>query len=260
MADNLIPGCQQISVDGFGPIYHFSTIDSTQTFARINAQTLPSPTAIVADQQTNGHGRKKRVWVSPPGCLMFSMIVDLSEAVADVLTTISPIICVRVVQYIRSLPGCGDVTVKWPNDVYWRGKKLCGILTDAIACGDEMKLIVGLGLNVTNDVPPEAVSLANILAAADELSFIHPDPSQSMAFIRDDLLRHVVDAVTEVAPFEEFQGAYNALMGPSYFRLPTSQHMHHVTGILECGRIRTEDRVFTSEELAEAEWCLVQPE
>jgi BirA family biotin operon repressor/biotin-[acetyl-CoA-carboxylase] ligase len=53
--------------------------------------------------------------------------------------------------------------IKWPNDIFYSGRKLCGILTEIVSSGsDAEKVIVGIGLNVNNTVPPEGVSLREI--------------------------------------------------------------------------------------------------
>lgn len=66
----------------------------------------------------------------------------------------------------RACPGLTPVGLKWPNDLFVRGRKVGGILTEARWVGASCQwVIVGLGLNVTNVLPPELEPVATSLAA-----------------------------------------------------------------------------------------------
>lgn len=107
-----------------------------------------------------------------------------------------------------------------------------------------MKLIIGMGLNVTNDGPPEAVNLAAI----------SPEAPLTFTELRDALMCTALDAVTHMPPFDEFQAMWDGLMGPSTFTKPGIPDQFTVLQITEAGGVLTDKGEFTPDDLADAEW------
>lgn len=152
---------------------HPSTNDRALELAKSDALAVPA--LVLTESQTAGRGRGTNRWWSSPGALMFSLIVEpesLSLA-QDVWPRISLTAAVAVCEQLRRwAPGvsCG---LRWPNDVFFAGKKLCGILIEiptATADG-RRRLVLGMGLNVNNsfrDAPDEQRRVATSLA--DETS------------------------------------------------------------------------------------------
>lgn len=122
-------------------IHQFDTLESTNATALL----CPAGTVVMAESQTAGRGRYGRTWQSPKGNLYMSLVLpDLGkENMALPFLT--------AVAVADSLPGF-DVTLKWPNDILLRGKKLAGILIEK--SGD--KVVVGIGVNVMTS-PEEGV-------------------------------------------------------------------------------------------------------
>ena len=122
--------------------------------------------AVIALDQTAGHGRFGRTWVSAPGAsLTMSVVVHSTGA----LTLLPDIVCgVAVVRAIHRLTGA-TATIKWPNDVRLDGKKVCGILViGRIDTQGHATSVVGIGLNLGLDFEryPELREVATSLAAA----------------------------------------------------------------------------------------------
>lgn len=148
-------------------------LDSTNRAAMSLAQNglAELPALIGANRQTAGRGRGSNAWWSADGALTFSLLFNPLDrglplerwpqvalmtglAVADTLE--------------NYLPPAG-VQLKWPNDVYADGRKICGILTE-VPPGCTDRLVVGIGLNVGNslaeapdDLRSSAVSLRDLL-------------------------------------------------------------------------------------------------
>jgi BirA family biotin operon repressor/biotin-[acetyl-CoA-carboxylase] ligase len=126
------------------------------------------PALVVARQQTAGKGRGRNTWWSSEGAITFSLLVDQATtglqpakwpqlslttavAVCDALTAVlgsgdNPQYEIR---NPKSNPGLG---IKWPNDVFLDGGKVCGILIESPggAAPAKNRLIIGIGINVNN--------------------------------------------------------------------------------------------------------------
>lgn len=147
-------------------IIRLDEIDSTNEYAKrfiADGWSGEDITVVSAQYQTAGKGRRGRSWVSPPGTsLMFSMFFKPGGSIDD-----CPMITLVSAMAIKeALADNGaDCTIKWPNDLVWEGKKLCGILTEALP--ESGYVIVGAGINLTQDSWPEelenrAVSILQI--------------------------------------------------------------------------------------------------
>jgi BirA family transcriptional regulator, biotin operon repressor / biotin---[acetyl-CoA-carboxylase] ligase len=131
-------------------IHFFAEVDSTNDVAfKLALGGVPEGTVVIADCQTRGKGRLKRQWQSPPGCNLYTSIVVRPKIDPIFAPQITLMTGVAVADLLSGY--CpGDVTLKWPNDVQIRGKKVCGILTEMRASATEgvVFVVVGVGINV----------------------------------------------------------------------------------------------------------------
>lgn len=117
--------------------------------------------AVLARAQTNGRGRCGRSFYSPEGSgLYMSYILDMSPEDA-LKIPLTPLCAVAVCRALEAF-GVRGVGIKWVNDVYLRGKKVCGILVES--CGD--KVICGIGVNLTTESFPEGLGNAGSVSLA----------------------------------------------------------------------------------------------
>ncbi len=137
---------------------------STNTDCRQHlTRHAPTPVLITADRQTGGRGRQGKSFESPAGGLYMSLGVrsDLPIAQTVRITTAASVAVCRAIQSVCGL-SCG---VKWVNDVYCNGKKLCGILTEGVnnyGTGITDDLILGVGINLISF--PEGMNATSVLA------------------------------------------------------------------------------------------------
>jgi BirA family biotin operon repressor/biotin-[acetyl-CoA-carboxylase] ligase len=133
-------------------IAYRDVIESTQTLARAYADDgLEDGLVILAESQTAGRGRLGRRWVSDRGGLWFSVALT-PKAPPDFIQVFSYMASLSVRDSIAPLAGSSP-WLKWPNDVFVKSKKVCGVLTEVAATTDEIRyLLLGIGLNVNNDV------------------------------------------------------------------------------------------------------------
>ena len=128
-------------------IYHFKSLPSTQDKAKEFAKKGLSNVIIIADVQTRGRGRFKRKWYSSKGGLWMSILLKPSTIQnLQYLTFSAAVAVVKAIKKILNL----NIKIKWPNDVHYNGKKLCGILTEGIF-GKENHVVVGIGVNVNQN-------------------------------------------------------------------------------------------------------------
>ena len=150
-------------------IVHIDETDSTNSWLRkrLAADERSDANLVVwAEYQTAGRGCGTNQWESERGeNLTFSMLIHPKELPATqqfhISMAISLAICEAIGQYI------GDVSIKWPNDIYWRNGKIGGILIENTLKGSIiMDSIIGVGLNVNQRVfksdAPNPVSMWQI--------------------------------------------------------------------------------------------------
>lgn len=137
-------------------IIRLDEVESTNLFAA----ALPGGDVVVtAKRQTGGRGTKGRRFVSDEGGVYLSRRTCPENFPAEnaflIMAGASVAVC-RTLERFGFSPG-----IKWPNDVYVAGRKICGILIENTFSGKTVsRSIVGIGLNVNNDFPPELSGIA----------------------------------------------------------------------------------------------------
>jgi BirA family biotin operon repressor/biotin-[acetyl-CoA-carboxylase] ligase len=136
-------------------ILEFEKLESTQKKAKEIAKEAEPWTVVLAKEQTGGYGRKGNFWYSPRGGLYFSVILPKTKIEDLQILTILAAFCVaKILKEDFKL----EPFIKLPNDVYVNNKKICGILTENIISGKEVKnSIIGIGLNTNIEDFPEGL-------------------------------------------------------------------------------------------------------
>ena len=142
-----------LKTERFGQeVTYLPSTASTNLVAKKHAQQgAPEGSLIITDYQTKGRGRLERRWWSPPGeNLLFSLIFRPPFEITQTfcLTALSSL---AVAEVIRQETGL-EALIKWPNDIYIRGKKVSGILSELGVKDEQLQyVIVGIGINVNSD-------------------------------------------------------------------------------------------------------------
>ncbi len=147
-----------------------SCTDSTNTQIKQNHQDAPEGFLLLAEQQTAGRGRLGRQFVSPKGDGLYLSLVLRPNLSMDALSLLTPLAAVAVCEAIHKVCRLTPA-IKWVNDIFLQGKKICGILTET--CGLSQDgcpdfCIVGIGLNLRFDAAahPELAEIAGALSDA----------------------------------------------------------------------------------------------
>ena len=145
-------------------IIHIEETDSTNRWLKAHGE---GKLVVVADYQTAGKGCGTNSWESERGKnLTFSMLIHPTDIPASqqfrITEVVSVALCEVLEQYI------GDVSIKWPNDIYMGDKKICGVLIENRLQGNVIvDSIIGIGLNVNQTEfvsdAPNPVSLRQLL-------------------------------------------------------------------------------------------------
>ena len=148
-------------------VYHRETESTNDVARELAARGHPEGTAVFADHQTGGRGRRGATWFSAP-CrdLLFSVILRPAWPPDD-WTRLTHVAALAVCEAVESLYPSLRLQVKWPNDIHIHGKKLAGILLEStFAAGRPSTAVLGIGLNVNlqeRDVPVEVRPFATSL-------------------------------------------------------------------------------------------------
>lgn len=140
---------------------------STNTYLSRLAATLPGGTVIYTPCQTAGRGQKGNSWESEDGKnLTFSQLIKRPPVKARDQFYLSEAAALAVVEALAAEAADG-FSVKWPNDVYWHDKKICGMLIENSLDGSDIATsVVGIGINVNQERflsdAPNPVSLKGI--------------------------------------------------------------------------------------------------
>ena len=127
----------------------FFDIDSTNHYLNTKSlEAAPSAYVVMAEQQSNGQGRRGRTWISPFACNLYLSLLWRFQFGPAQLGCLSLFIAVAIVRVLNKL-GVNDAGVKWPNDIYWQNKKLAGILLEMRGeANGPSAVVIGVGLNM----------------------------------------------------------------------------------------------------------------
>lgn len=111
----------------------FDEIDSTNEYLLTHHQRLENGTVCLAEKQTAGRGRRGRTWYSPESeNLYFSILWHYPMEQAADLPPLSLVVALIIAESLTA-QNVKDIQIKWPNDIYYQGKKMGGILLETQA-------------------------------------------------------------------------------------------------------------------------------
>lgn len=157
-------------------IFVHDVLESTNKTAKEMAVSgAEHGTVIVTDSQTAGKGRYGRAFHSPPGHgLYMSFILHPSKLCFSTPTLITAFAAVSVCEAVEAVSD-KNPQIKWVNDVFIDGKKICGILTEAVTdfeSGNTQWIVVGIGVNLRispAELPEDLKQVAGAVFEKDNL-------------------------------------------------------------------------------------------
>ena len=188
---------------------YFDIIDSTNSEAKRRLGAVPPEeyrlfhkTVLVAGEQTAGRGRLGRKFYSPCGTGLYFSLVYAAGSVSDPgkITAVAAVAVCRAIKSVFNV----DAGIKWVNDIFVSGKKVCGILTEGIVnplSGAVEAAVIGIGINIYfSSKMPEELSLraggicgSSLSDAGDE----NADGGKN-AEMKDRLLCRIIENLVEI--------------------------------------------------------------
>ncbi len=140
-------------------IHFFESTDSTNLeAARRAAQGGVEGEIFIADAQSAGRGRMDRIWESPAGknlYLSFLLKPAIEPAKAVAVTLVAGVAVHETLNAYLPWAMRESLKIKWPNDIYLKGRKIAGILTEMETCDAKVVWVVaGIGINL-NSLPED---------------------------------------------------------------------------------------------------------
>lgn len=147
---------------------HLEETDSTNSYLKriLSEEHLDEGTVVVADFQTGGRGQRGNSWESAKNeNLTFSILLKPDFVLANKQFIISQIIALAIKDVLDKYTD--GIRIKWPNDIYWNDRKICGILIENNLIGKHIEQsIAGIGININQiefkSDAPNPISLSMI--------------------------------------------------------------------------------------------------
>ena len=215
----------------------FSCIDSTNTEAKRRIPACGGRAFLLAaDEQTGGRGRQGKSFYSPSGTGIYMTLVIHPNVPIVNAVSVTTRASVAVCRAIRACTGLAP-QIKWVNDLYLNGKKICGILVEAIsdyAAGVTKSLVIGVGVNVTTEQFPE-------LPQAGALNPTCTDRNALIAAIAQQLLQ-ITEDLHDASYLNDYR-AWSMVLGENVtYTLNGEQKDGRAVAIDECGGLEVEHR------------------
>lgn len=124
----------------------FKSVKSTNNVAlRLIKKKNLAPVIIISERQTEGRGTMGKKWVSKKGNLFFSILFEINDKKINFRHY--AILNAYLLKGIISKEISKKIKIKWPNDLLFNNKKVCGILQEVMNYQEKKFLIVGIGIN-----------------------------------------------------------------------------------------------------------------
>jgi len=177
------------------------TIDSTNSEALRRLPELEGGTVMAAREQTAGRGQRGNTWFTEPGRnLTFSIVLKQLPLQAAESVRLNFLTSVAVASFLESYGV--KVAIKWPNDIYVEGRKICGMLIENTLGpgGRLMASVIGIGINVNQTGFPQ---LANATSLALVSGKVYDLEAELQAFLA------LFEGLFEQLDSEELMAAYS---------------------------------------------------
>lgn len=210
--------------------------DSTNNLLSRQCQTekVPEFTTIWAENQTYGKGQRGNTWESESGKnLTFSTMLYPTHINARNQFILSMMVSLAIHDVLSSYTE--GISIKWPNDIYWKDKKICGILIENELQGCEIaQCIIGIGLNVNQikfrSLAPNPISLRQITAQEHDRERLLQQILNTIYLYYEEIKRNQEKA------FDQFHQRYMSYL----YRREKTTFFHDASGIFRARIVATE--------------------
>jgi len=214
----------------------YNTLDSTNKEAQrlLAAGPVENGTCLLTKEQTEGKGQFGRTWHADAGShLAMTIILTPQNLLASELPTVGMKTSLGIVRALRQLDPDLSPLIKWPNDIYLQGKKLCGILIENALAGNKVQhIIIGIGMNVNERIFPDDIPNAISLFMATGMQV---DLYQMASFIRMQVIETV--DISDLYWKQDYDSMVYGLNAENEFEYQGNKMRGTVLGVDEQGRL-----------------------
>ncbi len=174
-------------------LYLDSTTSTNKIAFEMAKQGSPNGFGVIAGTQTSGRGRLGKSWQSVPGKGLYCSIILRPRLSVTDYPKITMTTGLGVAKALESISGL-QLSLKWPNDIYFNKRKCCGILSEASPVNQDEAdrfAVVGIGININTDefeFPKELHASATSLFLETGITY---DLEQVFSKVRTEVLSHV---------------------------------------------------------------------
>lgn len=182
------------------PILVHNIVSSTNDLIKAQADSLAQGSVCIAEAQTQGRGRRGRTWVSPFGASIYMSMLWRFDSGYQSMAGLSLLIGIGLNRALKRI-GINTCQLKWPNDVYFEGKKLAGILIEVEGqVGEQTTAIIGIGVNI--QLPTNIDSIDQPFTDVSDILGYAVDRNLFSAYLIQELWQMLPQFQTEgLAPF-----------------------------------------------------------
>lgn len=172
-------------------------VNSTNSYLKSRYSELPDGVTVTARMQTAGRGRRGHEWAADGGMLPLSVLLKDPPDVENLTARVGIAVCEAIESVCETA-----AAIKWTNDIIIGSHKVCGILCESVFFGDCANVIVGIGVNISQN--EEFFKAAGLPHAGSLLTLSGSAPD------RESLLRAIVGRVKKRAamPFSDCYDEY----------------------------------------------------
>ncbi len=129
---------------------YLKSVDSTNKYAKENINDINGMTVVYTFNQTAGRGRLERKWkFAGEDNIYATIVLKPSSEMKEVYSNLTQLLCIVLAEVIEEYNPIYPPKIKWPNDVRVNGKKISGILAEAVSGNNNLEgLILGFGVNL----------------------------------------------------------------------------------------------------------------
>jgi BirA family biotin operon repressor/biotin-[acetyl-CoA-carboxylase] ligase len=175
-------------------IHYFEEVVSTNSTAKEFAARGEAHGSVVwAANQTGGKGRLGKDWHSSPGAGLYCSVILRPSVALEELAKITLVTGVAVGTLLTELSG-KMVMLKWPNDIYFSGRKCAGILTESSSLNKDGRapyVVVGIGINVNQEIKDFPTELQTTVTTLMEECGKRFKLEELLEMVRDRVLKEV---------------------------------------------------------------------
>jgi len=191
-------------------LVYLDSIDSTNMEARrILEASSSGPFIVVAREQTAGRGRQGKSFFSPKNSGIYMTIALPTGEIPSGVVTLTCRVGIAVSKAIDAEFGC-RTGIKWVNDIFLSGRKICGILCEAISGegGAHSHILIGIGINISTEEFPDDIkgSAGSVLSGQTESkrTLMTKEFVQTLSIrIYESVIKHLDPSYNPIADYKE---------------------------------------------------------